>query len=263
MREHPGIFEILEANKRKKVVMCMPVVASNPKATTGRPHPKTIESIENAVPLLEEKGWEHGVTQTLGNPYISGARAEMTRKALDAKATHIVYIDYDVAFRPQDLLDILEAEGDVVCGTYRVKTDDPEHEQYMGAIYSNDAGRPVLRADGAVKARVVPAGFLRVNLAAIEKFMEAYPELCYGPKHNYSIDLFNHGAYNGLWWGEDYAFARRYNDKCGDVWVLPWLQVDHCKGEQVWKGNFHDYLRKQPGGDLDPARTQEPELCNV
>lgn len=233
--------------------MCLPV------APGGRPHQKTLDSIEAAVPLLEERGWDHGLTQTLGNPYISGARAEMTRKALDAKATHIVYIDWDVSFRPQDLLDILEAEGDVICGTYRTKLDNDD-EQYMGAIYSGDDDCPVVRADGAVKARVVPAGFLRLNLSAIERFMLAYPELCYGPQHNLSIDLFNHGAYNGLWWGEDYAFARRYNDKCGDVWILPWLQIDHWKGERVWKGNFHDYLRKQPGGDLEPTRQLEPAL---
>jgi hypothetical protein len=260
VREHPGIFEVLESNKRKKVVICLPVVASKPTAVYGRPHPKTIESIENAVPLLEAKGWEHGVTQTMGNPYISGARAEMTRKALDAKATHIVYIDYDVSFRPQDLLDILEAEGDVVCGTYRVKTDDLNEELYMGAIYSDEQNKPIVRADGAVKARVVPAGFLRVNVTAIERFMQEYPELCYGPQHSLSIDLFNHGAYKGLWWGEDYAFARRYNDKCGDVWVLPWLQIHHHKGDQVWEGNFHEYLCRQPGGSLDPNRVQEEEL---
>jgi hypothetical protein len=245
MTGHPGIFEIIEGNKRKKVVFCIPV------APGGAPHPKTIASLEAAIPLVKAHGWEEGLTQTLGNPYISGARAEMTRKALDAQATHIFYIDYDVAFRPQDVLDVLEAEGDVVSGTYRVKTED-DSDLYMGAIYTNEHNQPIGRmSDGALKARVVPAGFLRVTTGAIEKFMNAYPELCFGPQFHRSIDLFNHGAYNSLWWGEDYAFARRYNDKCGDVWLLPWLQIDHWKGDHAWKGNFHEYLMQQNGANQE------------
>jgi hypothetical protein len=40
-------------------------------------------------------------------------------------------------------------------------------------------------------------------------------------------NLFNHGAWNGIWYGEDYAFSRRWLEKCGDIWIVPNLKLNH------------------------------------
>jgi hypothetical protein len=219
------------------------------------PHKKTVESLIASLPLIEAAGFEHGYTQTLGNPYISGARAEITRKALDAKADTIIYIDYDVSWDPKDLLKLIQAEGDVVAGTYRCKTDNREEILYMGAVFNDPQDfKPIGRADGCLKAKAVPAGFLKVTTAAIDRFMRAYPELCYGPQYSLSIDLFHHGAHEGLWWGEDYAFSRNYIDCGGEIWLVPDLNLDHWQGDFTYTGNFHKYLLRQPGGSEDPAR---------
>jgi hypothetical protein len=87
----------------------------------------------------------------------------------------------------------------VVAGTYRCKTDDRDEVLYMGAIYNDlETNQPIGRlSDGALKAKVVPAGFLKVSASAIDQFMRAYPELCYGPQYALSIDLFHHGAHGG------------------------------------------------------------------
>jgi hypothetical protein len=134
---------------------------------------------------------------------------------------------------------LLEAEGDVVAGTYRFKTDA---EEYMGMLEVGPGGRPMVREDGAIKAHRAPAGFLRVNRAAVAEFMHHYPELVFGDVCNPSVDLFNHGAFEGQWWGEDYAFCRRYNAKCGQVWILPDLYIDHHGKTKVYRGNLHNYL---------------------
>lgn len=243
MREIPGIHAV-KNDKKPKVVFCIPI----PKGQA--PHPRTVDSLRRSIPYVQAAGWDEGYTQTLGNPYISGARAEMTRKALDAKADVIFYIDYDVSWEPEDLMKVLQTEGDVVAGTYRCKTDDPEEVLYMGALYCLDDGKPIVRKDGCLSARVAPAGFLKVTDRAIDKFMRAYPELCYGPQYSLSVDLFHHGAHQGLWWGEDYAFCRNYIDCGGEVWIVPDLNLDHWQGDRAYKGNFHMFLRRQPGGDL-------------
>ena len=33
------------------------------------------------------------------------------------------------------------------------------------------------------------------------------------------------GAHNGAWWGEDYAFCRRWREKGGQIWCLPDLGI--------------------------------------
>lgn len=243
-----SIFDAFDAAKQKpkKVAFCVPIV--------NRPYPKFIESIEASATAVRAAGWDECLVQEIDNPYISGARAKMLRKALDHEADVIVFLDYDLEWPAGELLKLIETPGEVVAGTYRCKI---EEEQYMGAIFSGPNGSPLLREDGCIKAAVAPAGFLKVTKEAIDIFMGHYPELCYGPRYRQSVDLFNHGAHERLYWGEDYAFCRRWNEKGGDVWIRPDITLTHWKGEKPYPGNFDQYLRRQPGGDLDPNRQQE------
>lgn len=185
----------------------------------------------------------------VGCPYISAARATMLRKALDAKADVIVFIDHDLSWDAQDLLTLIETPGDVVAGTYRFKK--PE-EEYMGQMLSNNDGTPIVRADGCISAFCIPAGFLKITKEAVNKFMSAYPELMYGDKFNPCIDLFNHGAHKGTWYGEDYAFSRNWLDAGGKIWVVPDLNLNHHTKTEEFKGNLHQFLLKQPGGSECP-----------
>jgi len=231
-----------------KVVFCIPI--------WQKPYPATIRSLEASLPLIEAAGHEHGMAQILNMPYISAARATMLRSALDAKADVVVFIDHDVSWDPQDMLTLIETEGDVVSGTYRCKIDD---EQYMGTVETDENHRPIVRgSDGAIAAKTIPAGFLKITKEAVNKFMESYPELCYGPRYHLSVDLFNHGAHKGLWWGEDYSFARRWKECGGDIWLVPNLNLDHHTPDKVYKGNYHQFLLRCDGGSKS-ANPRPPE----
>lgn len=219
-----------------KVVFCIPTVT--------RPYKVTLDSLSASVPCIEAAGYEHAVVSEIGNPYISAARSYMLRKAMDAGADIVVFIDHDLSWKPLDMLKLIQTEGDVVAGTYRFKKDA---EEYMGVI-DDDDGIPKVRGDGCIKATRVPAGFLKVTKGAVNRFMTAYPDLCYGPKFNLSVDLFNHGAHKGAWWGEDYAFSRNWTDCGGEIWLVPDLNLDHHSTEKAYPGNFHEFLLRQPGG---------------
>ena len=237
----------IEVARPKKVVFCIP-------AYPFRPHQATIDSLRDSVPAIEAAGWLHGFVPEIGNPYISAARATMLYKALKADATDVVFIDQDVSWRPQDMVKLLSTKGDVVSGTYRFKTAE---ESYMCNIHSDpNTNTPIVRAsDGAVKATRVPGGFLRVTRAAVNHFMEKYPDLCYGEYCDPYVDLFNHGAHKRLWYGEDFAFSRNWIDAGGELWIVPDLNINHHKGDEVFAGNFHEYLLRQPGGSKDPNRS--------
>jgi hypothetical protein len=123
----------------------------------------------------------------------------------------------------------------------------------MGAFVAHNDGSPVVMA-GFIEMHSIPAGFLKITRAGVNRFIKAFPELCYGEECAPFVDLFNHGAWDGVWYGEDYAFARRWREKCGKVWLIPNLQIDHHTATESFPGNFDRYLRMQPGGDLDPAK---------
>jgi glycosyltransferase involved in cell wall biosynthesis len=237
----------------KKVVFCIP--------TMTKPYQQTLDALRDSIPLIVGAGWEEGCVNEIGCPYISAARATMLRKALDAKATVIVFIDHDVSWEPPDLLRLIETDGDVVAGTYRFKKGEAEQgckdEEYMGTFFG-PGQHPIVRGDGCIKMLNVPAGFLKVTRNAVNRFMEKYPELCYGEYCAPAVDLFNHGAHERVWFGEDYAFCRRWN-AIGDVWCVPNLNITHWTKERGHKGNLHMYLRRRPGGDLSdcPIAPQE------
>lgn len=225
-----------------KVTFCTP--------TLTRPYPQYLAAMEASVPALDAAGFDHGLVFEVGNPYISAARATMLRKALDKDSDIIVFLDHDVSWRPEDLVKLVQTEGDVVAGTYRFKQPV---EEYMGGWFTDDADRPTIRRDGCFHAKMVPAGFLKITKEAVNRFMEGYPELIYGPRYKPAVDLFNHGAYKGVWFGEDYSFSRRWNDLGGKIWLIPDLNIDHHSATEAYPGNLHNFMQRQPGGALCPS----------
>lgn len=219
-----------------KVVICTP--------TLTKPYPQYLAALEASVPVLEAAGWDHATVYEVGSPYVSHARSKLLRKALDAGADAVIFIDHDLSWQPDALLRLLEAEGDVVSGTYRFKK---EPEEYMGAVVTDDQGFPIHRPDGCLEMHSIPAGMLRITREGVNRFMREWPELCYGEACAPHVDLFNHGAHGGVWYGEDYAFARRWREKCGKVWLVPNLQIDH-HSDKPYPGNYSAFLMRQPGG---------------
>lgn len=234
-----------------KVVFCIP--------TRDKPSAPTIASLEASLPLVEAAGYDHALTHETGNPYISGARANCLKRAINGKGDIFIFIDDDVSWRPEDMLKLIQTEGEVVSGTYRTKEDDPN---YMGHILQDKkTGRPIsMREDGCFECACVPAGFLKVTKEAVAKFMHGYPNLCYGPPWDQAVDLFNHGAHKGLWFGEDYAFCRNWRDIGGKVWLIPDMEIYHhdWKTGDIYKGNFHQYMLRQPGGKLEGVPYDKP-----
>jgi hypothetical protein len=232
-----------------KVCICTP--------TIKKPHPTYLESLEASIPLLEQAGIEHSAVFEIGCPYISGARATLLTKALEWGADVIVFIDHDVSWKPRDLLTLIQTPGEVVSGTYRFKL---ENEAYMGVVETDEDHVPLGRKDGCISAIRVPAGFLKVTRQAVDRFKQAYPDLSI--KDGIGVDLFNHGAIKGTWFGEDYAFSKRWVEKCGKIWLVPNLDLTH-NGDvdkdgnwNAYRGNFHQFMLRQPGG-INEARNDD------
>ncbi len=220
----------------------MKVIVATPTIT--EPYHAYLEAMDRSLPSLEEAGIEPGLVLEVGSSYISWARANMLQKALKTNADAFVFLDHDLSWNPEDIIKLIQHPGDVVAGTYRYKY---EPEEYMGHWAVNDDNRPTVREDGTLVAHAVPAGFLKVSRGAVEKFREAYPELIFGPDKDY-VDLFNHGAYEGLWWGEDFAFSRRWRAMGEEIYLIPDLNIDHHLQDRCFAGNLHEFLLRQPGG---------------
>lgn len=236
---------------RGRVAICTP--------SWERPTDSYLAALEASVPALDAAGWEHHAAFEVTNPYISAARASMLGKALDWGADVVVFIDDDVSWEPQDLVKLLDTEGEVVGGNYRYKTE--EEVRFMGKPILGETFKPIVReSDGAVQMMAVPAGFLKIDAhAVIPRFLEWYPHLRMNwTSKKPNVDLFNHGVFNGTWFGEDFAFCRNWMGTGGDIWCPPDMNLTHnargyyakdkATGEVKWTpekpypSNYHRYL---------------------
>jgi hypothetical protein len=217
----------LEGISLISIVFCIP--------TYERPFRECLDALEGSLPFLG--GIEHQTVFEVGCPYISHARATMLRKAMLKKCDEVLFIDHDLSWKPEDLRKIIEIKGDVVAGLYRFKKDEIE---YMGVLDTDPEGYAKVYPDGCLKGYRVPAGFLKISMGAVRKFMEAYPELIIKGEID-SPDLFNHGVIDGIWYGEDYAFSKRWTEKCGEIKIVPDLDLCHV-GKERYEGNYHRFL---------------------
>ncbi len=224
-------------------------------ATVKRPCDEYLAALEASIPLLDGAGIEHAAVYEVGCPYISSARATLLRKAMDTEPDAVVFIDHDMSWEPAGLNRLLSTDDDVLAATYRYRLDD---ESYMGTLIDGPEHRPVVRDDGCIAAELVPAGFLKVTKRAVHKFMGAYPDLIFGPRFHPSVDLFNHGAHDGLWWGEDYAFSRNWRAMGEKLWIMPDISITHHEGDKSFPGNFHEFLLRQPGGSNERIPGHRP-----
>ena len=69
--------------------------------------------------------------------------------------------------------------------------------------------------------------------------------------------MFNHGAMDGVWWGEDYAFSNRWRKAGGKIWVIPDMNIDHHGGDICYAGNFHKHLLPYSVADIARSDTRK------
>ena len=136
---------------------------------------------------------------------ITRARNYCVDEFLRSDYTHLMFIDSDIGFDPNDVLSlaILAEEGnrDIVCGPYPKKTIAWEKikqavEKGFGnenpAVLENFGGDFVfnplsedkeLRLDEPIPVLEGGTGFMMITRNALKKFDQAYPELRYYPDH--------------------------------------------------------------------------------
>jgi hypothetical protein len=140
---------------------------------------------------------------------ITRARNYCVDEFLRSDCTHLMFIDSDIGFDPNDILTLAALQSpnaedddyDVICGPYPKKCiswekikdavdkgfgdDNPENlQRYVGDYVFNPAGNQTeIRLDEPVEVLEGGTGFMMIRRNTLEKFAEAYPHLSYKPDH--------------------------------------------------------------------------------
>lgn len=186
---------------------------------------------------------------------ISRARnASVAHFLEDKENTHLLFIDSDIAFEPEDVFKLIAANKEVIAGIYPKKyimwdrlKKNPEAERVdfpMGGEFN-------MTEDNFLELDYLPTGFLLISRTAIEKITAAYPELKYqndidgymNAGDNF-YDLFKVGIRNGIYESEDWGFCSLWKGIGGKVLIHPEINVRHL-GWHEYSGNVMKFVIEQ------------------
>jgi len=140
---------------------------------------------------------------------IVSSRTNLVRMAREQNATHLLFVDYDMAFYPDNgkspIMALLEANKDIIGAAYNRRREPIESTATPKE--GEDTSKPF-------RAEVVGAGLLLIKMSVFDKIEPPY---------------FNFGrnAEGELVQGEDTYFCRKAIGAGLEVWAHPNLLVRH------------------------------------
>ncbi len=228
----------------------------------------------NSLLLLQAACLQAGVklefNMSGGDGMITRARAELVAWFLDTPCTHLIFIDADIGFTPEQFFRLLAFDRDFVCAAYPIKRVDYdkvaravqagktplEQASQTYVIAWKDAAK-VEASLGFARVRYAGGGFTMVRREVIERMCAAHPELRYHVTHARGLTpeqkalsqrfalfdpIIDHES--GEYLSEDFAFSKRWTDLGGDIWVDLNSRLDHY-GPSTFRGDLSTQLQRQ------------------
>jgi len=206
---------------------------------------------------------------------ITRARNYCVDEFMRSDYTHLMFIDSDIGFDPNDVISLLalmdpEEEGgkEIMCGPYPKKTiawekikqavdkgfadENPQDlEKYVGDyVFNPTEGQKEVKIDEPVKVLEGGTGFMMVTKSAFVKFQEKFPDYSYKPDHvrtehfdgsreimMYFQALIDEKSKRYL--SEDYMFCQWMKEIGVDTWMCPWMKLVHT-GSYTFGGSLAD-----------------------
>lgn len=166
---------------------------------------------------------------TMGNEsLIPRARNNLAGKFLhNKKATHMMFIDSDIRFKPEDLIKLIEADKDICCGAYPVK-------KLPAQLVINELDNGEKEGE-LVEVSTAGTGFMLIKRKVFDKMIEKYPKTKYnehvglGKQYEpYLYALFDTDiSTEGHYLSEDWTFCLRWRAIGGKVWIHKGVSLGH------------------------------------
>ena len=189
--------------------------------------------------------------------------------------THLMFIDADIHFDPNDVLTLAALDKDIIGGPYPKKCiawekvrnavdsgladEDPQIlEQYTGDYVFNPVENThKIQVGDPVDVLEIGTGFMLIKRQVFDDFREAYPQFSYTPDHNrsenfdgkrdihaYFDTVIDSDAYLGdisgksnRYLSEDYFFCQFVRRIGYKIYLCPWMKVGHM-GSYVFSGSM-------------------------
>ncbi|MFT4277612.1 MAG: hypothetical protein QM576_14770 [Rhodopseudomonas sp.] len=197
-----------------------------------------------------------------GDALITRARANLVTLFLDdPTATHLLFIDADIGFQPEQVFRLIESGADIVAGVYpikRVNWDKARRAIQAGRdnvaaasldyVLELDDPDRVSVVNGFTRVRYAGTGFLMIrrhvletmcrhpDYAGLQFFREHSHDTLVGSPNRFALFECMIDPATGTYLSEDFSFCKRWTDIGGEIWADIQSALDHV-GPSVFKGN--------------------------
>lgn len=210
---------------------------------------------------------------------ITRARNYVCDEFMRSDCTHLMFIDSDIGFDPNDVIALLaltamdQVDGgpnpyDIIGGPYpkkciswekivmaveqgKAEQSPQELEKYVGDFVFNPiGGTREIPLGKPCEVLEIGTGFMMVRRSTLDKFAAAYPQYQYRPDHVRTL------AFDGSrkimqffqaeiepvnlrYLSEDYWFTQKSQQIGLRTWLCPWMKLSHM-GSYVFAGSLAD-----------------------
>jgi hypothetical protein len=223
---------------------------------------------------------------------ITRARNYCVDEFMRSGATHLMFIDSDIGFNPQDVLALLalqtdESDYDVIGGPYPKKCiswekikiavdkgvadENPGNlEKYVGDyVFNPKGGQNSIPLNEPVEVMEIGTGFMMIRRRTFEKYAKAFPELSYKPDHvrteHFDGTREIHAYFDCIidpvskrYLSEDYMFCYNTQKAGMKVFFCPWMQMSHV-GSYVFGGSLADLASIGASATADPGKLSKSQ----
>ncbi len=158
-------------------------------------------------------------------------------------ATHLLFIDADIGFEPEQVFRLLDFDKDITAAVYPIKRLDwqkisrlaeakrtPLETAALSYMIEFAGNERIQVINGFAKVHYAGTGFLMIRRSALLAMIDHYPELRYDHDHKpddkqagspYRSALFNCliDEATKVYLSEDFSFCKRWTDMGGEIWA--------------------------------------------
>jgi hypothetical protein len=223
---------------------------------------------------------------------ITRARNYCCDEFMRSDAQHLMFIDADIGFNPQDVIALMalqsqdEEKYDIIGGPYPKKCISWEKikravdkgvadenpnvlEKFVGDfVFNPKGGQQQIAIGEPCEVLEIGTGFMMVTKNAMTKFAESYKQYLYKPDHvrtehfdgTREIMMYFQAEVDPKskrYLSEDYWFCQKAQDIGLKTWFCPWMKMQHV-GTYIFGGSLADLASIGASATADPGQLKKP-----
>lgn len=148
---------------------------------------------------------------------------------LKSECSHLMFIDSDIQFMPDDVASLWNLQKGVACGVYPMKRDDAPYAAWVDGKLLVEESMP----KEPFKVDYAGTGFMLIHREVFLRLQKAFPQWKYEESYGEAWAFFQDPIEDGFHLSEDYFFCKRYREIGGEVWMDPQVRLKHV-GNKVY-----------------------------